>query len=130
MIATAVNADNNVTLKNLQVDNVIPGAGGSDEGAGPYFIDFADFGQRGYVDLRINPGTLPVRTRLQILLPEFKTRLPLEKSTPGLWIRSRKRIRLPMVRKSRAASLPNIALIEPSCWTSGAALGTSRRRLG
>ena len=107
VIATAVNADNNVTLKNLHVDNVIPGAGGSDEGAGPYYINFAEFDRKALVDLRINPGTLPLGTRVQILLPEFRTRLPIEKSVPGLSIRRRKRIRLPE-RPEEACGEPTV----------------------
>ncbi len=94
-IATAVNADNNVTLKNLQVDNVAPGSGGSDEGTGPYYIDFADYGRKELIDIRINPGTLPRGTRVQVFFPDFRTRLPLEKSVTGLSVRSRRRIKLP-----------------------------------
>jgi hypothetical protein len=107
VISSAVNGDNNVTLKNLHVDNVIPGAGGSDEGAGPYYIDFSDFGRKALVDIRINPGTLPIGTRVQILFPEFRTKLPVEKSVPGLSIRSRKRIRLPE-RPDEACGEPTV----------------------
>lgn len=94
-ISTAVNADNNVTLKNLQVDNVVPGSGGADEGAGPYFIDFADFGRRDLIDIRINPGTLPRGTIVQLFFPEFRTALPLKKSVLDLEIRSRDPVKLP-----------------------------------
>lgn len=94
-IATAVNADNNVTLKNLHVDNVVPGSGGADEGSGPYFIDFADFSRKNLMDIRINPGTLPVGTIVQLFLTEFKSALPLKKSLIGLEIRERKPVKLP-----------------------------------
>ena len=74
VIATAVNADNNVTLKNLQVDNLIPGTGWlRTRGRDRTSSTFADLGLKGHMDLRINPGTLPPRTRLQMFLPEFKT---------------------------------------------------------
>jgi photosystem II stability/assembly factor-like uncharacterized protein len=95
VIATAVNGDNNVTLKNLHVDNVLPGSTGADEGAGPYYIDFAAYSRRETLDIRINPGTLPRGTRVQIFFPDFKTRLPIEKSVLGLSIRARKRMKLP-----------------------------------
>ncbi len=94
-IATAVNADNNVTLKNLHVQAFIPGGPGADEGAGPIFIGFAPLGSAEYVDIRINPGTLPRGTRVHFYLPEFKTRLPLDKSIPGLSLRPRKGFRIP-----------------------------------
>jgi hypothetical protein len=82
-------------LKNLHIDNVVPAATGADEGAGPYFIDFAAYDQRETLDVRINTGTLPRGTRMQVFFPEFKTRLPIEKSVVGLSIRARKRVKLP-----------------------------------
>jgi len=71
------------------------GATGADEGAGPYFIDFAVYNQRETLDVRINVGTLPPGTRVQVFFSEFKTRFPIEKSVVGLSVRARKRVTLP-----------------------------------
>ncbi len=90
VIATAVNADNNVTLKNLQVDNVVPGSGGADEGAGPYFIDFAAFGNKDLIDIRINPGTLPRGSIVRLYFPPFETARGIKESLLGFSVRKRK----------------------------------------
>jgi photosystem II stability/assembly factor-like uncharacterized protein len=83
-IGTAVTMDNNVTLKNLHVDDFVAGGPGSDEGIGPYYIDFATYDKERAFDIRFNPGVLPRGTRVHIFFPDFKTRLPLSKSMQGL----------------------------------------------
>jgi hypothetical protein len=83
-VATAVTMDNNVTLKNLHVDDVIPGATGADESATIYFIDFAMLDRKRLFDIRFNPGTLPKRTRLHFYFSEFKTERPMEEAVRGL----------------------------------------------
>jgi photosystem II stability/assembly factor-like uncharacterized protein len=93
-ISTAVQNDNNVTLKNLHVDNVVPGATGSST-IGPYFIDFANYDEKQLFDIRFNPGVLPKNTRIRIFFPAFETRLPLEKSLQGIRVLKSRGIRLP-----------------------------------
>jgi hypothetical protein len=83
-IGNAVRNSNNVTLKNLHVDNVIPGATGADESMGPYFIDFAVYDQERPYDIRFNPGTLPSGSRVELFFPNFKTRLPRDKAVHRL----------------------------------------------
>jgi photosystem II stability/assembly factor-like uncharacterized protein len=93
-IATAVNADNNVTLKNLHVDDFIAGAGGGD-GVGPYYIDFAVHAALGTFDIHINPGSLPRGTHIRVFFPKFKTRLPVKKAAVGLLIAAVKGLKIP-----------------------------------
>jgi photosystem II stability/assembly factor-like uncharacterized protein len=93
-IATAVNADNNVTLKNLHVDDFVAGAGGAD-GVGPYFIDFAVSEALKMFDVHVNPGSLPRGTHVRLLFPKFKTRLPAKKAAVGLSIAAVKGLRIP-----------------------------------
>lgn len=72
-IGNAVKNDNNVTLKNLHVDDLVPGALGADEAIGPYFIDFAIY-ERGYpFDIRFNSGGLPQGAQIHFFFPDFKT---------------------------------------------------------
>jgi hypothetical protein len=94
-IGTAVNADNNVTLKNLHVDDFVPGAGGADEGMGPYFIDFAVYEAIESFDIHINPGSLPRDTRVHILFPDFKTRLPAKNARVGLSVVAMRGVKIP-----------------------------------
>jgi hypothetical protein len=93
-ISTAVRNDNNVTLKNLHVDNIVPGATG-DSSMGPYFIDFANYDEKQLFDIRFNPGVLPNNTRIRIYFPTFKTHLPLKKSLQGIRVIKGRGIRLP-----------------------------------
>jgi hypothetical protein len=56
------------------VDAFVPGAGGADEGIGPYFIDFAIHNLEQTLDIRIRPGVVPRGTRILAFFPPFKTR--------------------------------------------------------
>jgi hypothetical protein len=83
-IATAVTMDNNVTLKNLHVDNVVPGATGADETGTVYFLDFAVLNAKALFDVRFNPGTLPRGTRVHFYFPDFKATRPSRQTFQGL----------------------------------------------
>jgi photosystem II stability/assembly factor-like uncharacterized protein len=95
-IGNAVRNDNNVTLKNLNVENVNLGATGADETmSGPYFIDFATYYKRRPFDIRFNPGVLPNGTRVWVFFPDFTTEQVLEKALHGMKVTKRKGFKLP-----------------------------------
>jgi len=95
-VATAVTMDNNVTLKNLHVDDVIPGATGADESTTVHFIDFAVLDRKRPFDIRFNPGTLPKGARVHFYFPEFKTVRPIKEALRGLRMASPgKAVRIP-----------------------------------
>lgn len=93
-IASAVRNDNNVTLKNLHVDDVVPGATGVDE-SGPFFIDFATYAKKLPFDIRFNPGVLPVGTKIHVFFEEFETVRPLNQSARGLRITKKHDFKVP-----------------------------------
>jgi hypothetical protein len=95
-ISTAVTMDNNVTLKNLHVDNVIAGATGADESGTTFFLDFAGFDKRRLIDIRFNPGTLPRGSRIHAYFPELSTTGPLRQAAVGL----------SMLRRDKPITLP------------------------
>lgn len=71
-VGDAVRFDNNVSLKNLHVDDFIMGASGSPAFIGPYVLN-TDFNKRyPLMDLRINPGNLPLGTNIHLVLPKFE----------------------------------------------------------
>lgn len=94
VIGTAVRNDNNVTLKNLHVDDLVPGAGGMDESSGTMFIDFAVLSARKSLDIRIDTGTLPVGTLLYLYFPPFETRHSRDKALQGFKLHRRKGVKL------------------------------------
>jgi hypothetical protein len=94
-IGTAVTMDNNVTLKNLHVDNFVAGSGGADEGIGPMFLDFAIYHAEQPIDIIFNPGVLPKGTRITAVFPDFNTRTPIEKALQGFNLKESEGIRLP-----------------------------------
>jgi photosystem II stability/assembly factor-like uncharacterized protein len=94
-VGTAVTMDNNVTLKNLHVDAFVPGAGGADEGIGPYFIDFSIFDREPTIDIRFRPGVMPKGARILAFFPTFRTRRPIEQSLSGFRLVSTSGIRIP-----------------------------------
>ena len=58
--AAVANGSNHVTLKNLHVDNVVPGAQGADDPAGPYMIELGMAPKRAPLDILLNArGMLP-----------------------------------------------------------------------
>src|SRR5205814_60988 len=71
-VGAAINNSNHVTLKNLHVDNVVPGAVGADSAAGPYMIELGILLERTPIDIRFNTRGLPPRSVFHILLPEFE----------------------------------------------------------
>ena len=95
VISTAVRNDNNVTLKNLHVDDLIPGAGGMDESASTMFVDFAILDLHRSFDIRIDTGTLPPGSRLHLFFPSFKTRESSRKALRGFKLRRRRSGKLP-----------------------------------
>jgi photosystem II stability/assembly factor-like uncharacterized protein len=95
-IGNAVRNDNNVTLKNLHVDDVVPGATGTGTTfIGPYFIDFAIYAKRHLYDIRFNPGVLPPGTRIHVFFPDFRTYRKLEDSIIGIKRTKPKGIEIP-----------------------------------
>lgn len=71
-VGTAVNGSNHVTLKNLHVDDLVPGAQGSTPAEVPYLISLGSTGKRGPIDLRFNTRGLPPGTLLHLALPSFE----------------------------------------------------------
>jgi hypothetical protein len=71
-VGTAVNGSNHVTLKNLHVDNVIPGAQGSEAVAGPFMIGLAVSREKAPIDIRFNTLGLPTGTLFHLMLPPFE----------------------------------------------------------
>jgi photosystem II stability/assembly factor-like uncharacterized protein len=95
-IGNAVRNDNNVTLKNLHVDDVIPGATGAGKTiSGPYFIDFATYYKRWPFHIRFNPGVLPRGTQIHVFFPNFETAQPLENALRGMRVAQRTELDLP-----------------------------------
>ena len=95
-ISTAVKMDNNVTLKNLHVDDVVPGATGADESATAYFIDFATLNRKVRFDVLFNPGTLPRGTNVRFYFPNFEASQPSRETFHGLKLGKPERpVRLP-----------------------------------
>jgi photosystem II stability/assembly factor-like uncharacterized protein len=87
-VSSVVKSENNVTLKNLHIDDVIPGATGAGGSiiVGPYYIDFAYYAKRLPFDIRFNPGVLPLGTNIHVFFPEFETERNMEDSTLGMKI--------------------------------------------
>ena len=71
-VGVAVNGSNHVTLKNLHVDNVIPGAQGSGAAAGPYMIGLAVSREKAPIDIRFNTRGLPEGALFHLALPRFE----------------------------------------------------------
>jgi photosystem II stability/assembly factor-like uncharacterized protein len=72
-VGAAINGSNHVTLKNLHVDNVVPGATGADATAGPYMIEFAVSAERAAIDIRFNTRGLLPKSVLHVVLPKFES---------------------------------------------------------
>jgi hypothetical protein len=70
-VGTAVNGSNHVTLKNLHVDNLIPGAPGAGAEAGPFIIGLATRREGAPIDVRFNTRGLPMGSLLYLALPSF-----------------------------------------------------------
>jgi hypothetical protein len=70
--AGAVNGSSHVTLKNLHVDDFIPGAAGSGSPLGPYIVGLAISERRYPIDIRFFTRGLPEGTVFHIGLPSFK----------------------------------------------------------
>jgi hypothetical protein len=70
-VATAVNGSNHVTLKNLHVEDLIPGAAGTGASAGPFIINLATRREGAPTDVRFNTRGLPAGTLLHLVLPPF-----------------------------------------------------------
>lgn len=70
-VGTAVNGSNHVTLKNLHVDNVVPGAQGSGAAAGPFMVELGVLREKEPIDIRFNTRGLPSGALLTIALPRF-----------------------------------------------------------
>lgn len=69
---TAVKESNHVTLKNLHVENVIPGAQGAKAVAGPFLIGLTTFREKAPIDIRFNTLGLPLGTRFHVVMPPFE----------------------------------------------------------
>ncbi len=82
-VGAAVNGSNHVTLKNLHVDNVVPGAQGADSPAGPYMIELGVMAKRAPLDVLFNTRGLPPATVFHIVLPPFTARGGLREALWG-----------------------------------------------
>jgi hypothetical protein len=83
-VGVAVNGSNHVTLKNLHVDNVVPGAQGTGAEAGPFMIGLAVRGEKGPIDIRLNTRGLPEGSLIHLALPPFRAAYGLRKGFVGI----------------------------------------------
>jgi hypothetical protein len=83
-VGAAVNGSNHVTLKNLHVDAVVPGATGADTPAGPYMVELAIPRAQVPIDIRFNTRGLPPGALMHIALPKFKATGGLRKALRGI----------------------------------------------
>jgi hypothetical protein len=78
-VGTAVNGSNHVTLKNLHVDDLVPGAPGSGAAAGPFMIGMSLRQERGPIDIRLNARGMPRGTLFYLAFPTFDTAFGIRK---------------------------------------------------
>lgn len=82
-VGAAVNGSNHVTLKNLHVDNVVPGAQGADDPAGPYMIELGMAPKRAPLDILLNARGMLPGTVFHLVLPPFTARGGLREALWG-----------------------------------------------